>query len=79
MPVGLETLGAFGPSAKGLLDDLAVKIRARTGGGDARSTLYRRVAAAIQMGNAACILDAHSNMSNHTPEPTLALAPGDAQ
>ena len=75
MPIGLETLGAFGPSAKKLLDDLALKIRARTGSRGARSILYRRVAAAIQMGNAACILDAHTHMPNSTSEPFLAPAP----
>ena len=63
VPVGLETLGAFGTSAKELFDNLASKIRAKTGNNDSRISLYRRVAAAIQIGNAACILDAHSHTS----------------
>ena len=58
--VGLETLGAFGPSAQTLFDDIASRIRTRTGHSGARSLLYRKIAAAIQIGNAACILEAHS-------------------
>ena len=75
VPVGLETLGAFGPSAKDLFDELSSRIRARTGNSGARNSLYRRIAAAIQIGNAACILEAHSNMSKLPSEPALAAAP----
>ena len=39
VPIGLETLGAFGPSAMKLLDDLAVRILAHRGGRDVRTTL----------------------------------------
>ena len=46
-PVGLETLGAFGPSTQGLLDEIAARVRARTGFSGARSLLYRKIAAAI--------------------------------
>ena len=59
-PVGLETLGAFGPSALQLVDAVASRIRARTGEQGARTRLCRRLAAAIQMGNAACIVEAHT-------------------
>ena len=50
--VGLETLGPFGPSASELLDSIATRIRAQTGDAGARTRLYRRIAAALQMGNA---------------------------
>ena len=59
-PVGLETLGAFGPSAKVLLDEIASRIQSRSGRTGERARLYRRIAAAIQIGNAACISEAHS-------------------
>ena len=58
--VGLETLGAFGPSAKALLDEIGLRIQSRSGRPGERARLYRRIAAAIQIGNAACILEAHS-------------------
>ena len=79
MPIGLETLGAFGPSAKELLDDLALKICARTGSRGAPSTLYRRVAAAIQMGNAACILDAHTHTCLTLLQSRLSHPPRESQ
>jgi hypothetical protein len=58
--VGLETLGAFGPGARALFDDIASRIRARGVTGAVRSRLYRQIAAAVQLGNAACIFEAHS-------------------
>ena len=58
--VGLETLGAFGPSAKALLDEISLRIQSRRGRPGEQARLYRRIAAAIQIGNAACILEAHS-------------------
>ena len=69
-PVGLETLGAFGPSALQLVDAVASRIRARTGEQGARTRLCRRLAAAIQMGNAACIVEAHTPpaLSRAAPE-----------
>ena len=63
-PVGLETLGPFGPSAIELLHSIASRIRARTGDSGARVRLYRQIAAAVQIGNAACIIEAHSRASN---------------
>ena len=55
-----ESLGSFGPSARRLLDDIASKIKSRTGDTKAWSRLYRRIAAAIQIGNYGCIAEAHS-------------------
>ena len=64
-----ESLGAFGPSARRLLDDIATKIKSRTGDTRARTRLYRRIAAAIQTGNYGCITEAHSRPSSpwHLP------------
>ena len=64
-PVGLETRGPFGPSATELFDSIASKILARTGNAGARIRLYRRIAAEVQIGNAACIVDAHSRASTN--------------
>ena len=64
-PVGLETLGPFGPSVSELLDSIATRIRAKTGDAAARTRLYRRITAAVQMGNAACIVEAHSRASTN--------------
>ena len=58
--VAFETLGPIGPSAIKLLDGIAERIRLRTGDTGARDRLYRRLAAAVQLGNAACIIEAHS-------------------
>ena len=58
--VGIETLGAFGSSARALLDDIARRIRDRSGLPGAKARLYRQISAAVQIGNAACILEAHS-------------------
>lgn len=59
-PVDLETLGAFGPSAKVLLDEIGSHIQSRSCRAGERARLYRRIAAEIQIGNAAGILEAHS-------------------
>ena len=58
--VGLETLGAFGPGARALFDEIARLIRERSGFAGARARLYRQISAAVQIGNAACILEAHT-------------------
>ena len=59
--VGLETLGAFGPRATALFDEITSRIKVRHNTTGARSRLYRQVADAIQLGNAACILESHSH------------------
>ena len=56
----IESLGAFGSGAHSLFNDIAFRIRALRGSAGARALLYRQIAAAIQLGNAACILEALS-------------------
>ena len=56
---------AFRPSATELFDSIASRIRAKTGDPGARTRLYRRIAAAVQIGNAACIVEAHSRASTN--------------
>ena len=49
--VAIETLDAFGPSARRLFDEIADRIKSRTGDACARSHLYARIAAVVQTGN----------------------------
>ena len=63
-PVALETLGAFGRSASELFDTIARRIEARSGENGSRARLHRQIAAAVQLGNAACISEAHSRASS---------------
>ena len=46
--------------ARALLDDIAARIDAHSGAINSRFRLYRRIAAAVQIGNTACVLEAHS-------------------
>ena len=75
-PFGVETLGAFGPRALELVDSLAARIRAQTGESGARSRIYRRLAAAVQAGNARRIVEAHSHAASHHVLAHSAVAPG---
>lgn len=59
-PVAIETIGAFGPSARTFFNEIADRIKSRTGIAGARVSLYRRIAAAVQTGNYACVVEAHS-------------------
>ena len=59
VPFALETLGPFGLSARRLLSDVAARISARSGDKGVRARLNRQFAAAVQAGNAACVLEAH--------------------
>jgi hypothetical protein len=61
-----------------LFESLDRKIFTRFGDPSARTRLIRRIAAAVQIGNAACIIEAHSSVrgfdaqrdfSNALPEP----------
>lgn len=61
--VAFETLGPVGPSAARFLDGIADRILQRTGDTQARERFYRRLAAAVQLGNAACIIEAHSRQT----------------
>ena len=55
--VGLETLRRGG---SGAARRIAARIDARGSAINSRFRLYRRIAAAVQIGNAACVLEAHS-------------------
>ena len=55
-PVGLETLEPFSLLATDVFDRIVSRIRSKTGDLGARIRLYRRIAAAVQIGNAACLL-----------------------
>jgi len=63
-PIGVETLGAFGPQALELVESLVTRIRAQTGENGVRSRIYRRLAAAVQAGNARRIVEAHSHAAS---------------
>ena len=63
-PIGVETLGAFGPQALELVESLVARIHAQTGESGARSRIYRRLAAAVQAGNARRIVEAHSHTAS---------------
>ena len=58
-PFALETLGPFGPSARRLLSIIAARISSRTGERGVLARLNRQFAAAVQAGNASCVLEAH--------------------
>ena len=58
-PFALETLGPFGPSARSVLSVIAARIAARTGEKGVLARLNRQFAAAVQLGIAACVLEAH--------------------
>ena len=64
--VAVETLGTFGPSASRLFDEIADRIKSRTMNAGARSRLYARIAAVVQTGNFACIIEAHSRTTGCT-------------
>ena len=65
-PIAIETLGALGPSARDILHEIADRIQRISGDTDSRSRVLRRIEAAVQIGNAACILEAHSGAANHS-------------
>ena len=65
-PIAIETLGAFGPSARDILHEIADRIKRNFGDTNARSPLLSHIAAAVQIGNAACILESHSGAADHT-------------
>ncbi len=56
MPIAVETLGAWGSSAKKLISDLGNKIQKETGDQRSTSFLRQRISVGIQRGNAASVL-----------------------
>ena len=60
-PVGFETMGPWGPSAKELISLIGRRITDRTGEKQATEFLRQRISIAIQRGNAASISDTVSH------------------
>ncbi len=56
VPIAIETLGAWGSSAKKLISDLGNKIQKETGDPRSTSFLRQRISVGIQRGNAASVL-----------------------
>ena len=56
LPIGIETLGAWGPQAKNLISTIEQKLISATGDARAASFLAQRISMAIQRGNAASIM-----------------------
>ena len=67
--VAIETLGAFGQSARRLFYQIADRIKSRTGDAAARSRLYARNTAVVQTGNFACITEAYSRSPSARSSP----------
>ena len=59
MPVAIETLGVWGPSAAELCGELGARIAAISGEPRSRQFLIQRLALAIQRGNAAAVTGTH--------------------
>jgi hypothetical protein len=59
-PVGIESLGAFGPQALELAEALATRLQAQTGERGARARIFRKLGVAVQAGNARRIIELHS-------------------
>jgi hypothetical protein len=55
-PLGFETLGAWGPSAKALISTIGKKVRERSGEPRSLEFLRQRISIEIQRGNAASIM-----------------------
>ena len=56
VPVAIETLGAFGPSAYDLFSEVGSRVHTVTQEVRSRAHLVQQVSAAIQRGNAACVM-----------------------
>ena len=75
-----KTLGRVGPSASCFLGGIASRIRLRNGNVGGSDHLYRRRAAAVQLENAECIIEAHSRQIpafdvRWSPSPLTATLP----
>ena len=56
IPVAIETSGAFGQDARGLIADIAHRIRSVSHEPKAHAYLFQRISMAIQQGNAAAVM-----------------------
>ena len=59
VPLAVETTGAVGLSFLELLRELSIRIEGRGGGVSAYRLLLRELSAAVQLGNAICVLELH--------------------
>ena len=67
VPLAVESTGAVGPSFLKLLKNLSGRINERGCGAGVFSRLLRQLSAAIQLGNAACILELHGRSEQPPP------------
>ena len=65
--LAVESTDAAGPSFLNLLRDLARRIGKRGGEAGVFSRLLRELSVAVQLGNAACILEQHGRTEQPTP------------
>ena len=56
MPIGIETLGSFGPHALDFIKDIGHRITESTGEKKSTSYFMQTIGMAIQRGNSCCIL-----------------------
>ena len=57
VPIGIETLGSFGPHALDFIKDIGHRITESTGEKKSTSYLMQTIGMAIQRGNSSCILE----------------------
>ena len=57
VPIGIETLGSFGPHAQDFIKDIGHRIMESTGEKKSTSYLMQTIGMAIQRGNSCCILE----------------------
>ena len=57
VPIGIETLGSFGPHALDFIKDIGHRIAESTGEKKSTSYLMQTIGMAIQRGNSSCILE----------------------
>jgi len=67
MPVAIETLGAWGDSARELCRDIGSRLAARSGDRRARFFLVQRLALAVQRGNAASVAGTFLHQDTSAP------------
>ena len=66
-PVGVESLGAFGPQALELVKSIVARFRGHGDQNGVCARIYRRLGAAVQAGNARRIVEAHSALASDRP------------
>ena len=56
IPVGLETLGAWGTNGHKLVKEIVKKVEEETGEKRATAYLFQQISIAVQRGNSSCVL-----------------------